>query len=101
VIDCVDAKRLVEVGCRHTVYQVAAPPSRGFFLAWADRDEWLVRPLKDGPDLVVGGPWGQVGTWLFGEEQESNSTTAIDSAANRIRMAAIYTGIPTVIGAGE
>jgi len=38
---------------------------------------------------------------LFGKEQESNSTTAIDSAANRIRMAAIYTGIPTAIGAGE
>jgi hypothetical protein len=38
VIDCVDAKRLVEVGCRHTVYQVAAPHSRGFFLAWADRE---------------------------------------------------------------
>jgi hypothetical protein len=57
-----------------------------------------VRPLKDDPDLVVGGHGGGRDR-LFGEEQESNSTTAIDSAANRICMAAIFTGILTVVGA--
>jgi hypothetical protein len=92
------AKRLVEVDCSHTVYQVAAPHSRGFFLAWADRER--AAPKRWSRPRRGGGPGGGRDR-LFGEEQESNSTTAIDSAANRIRMAAIYTGIPTVIGAGE
>src|SRR5580693_2668627 len=43
--------------------------------------------------MVPTSSWGGHGGGrdrLFGEEQESNSTTVIDSAANRIRMAAIH-----------